>query len=372
MNNPEGKKYPKIVAMIVFLLCCVQLLMCHLRIFHIIPPIDELIKTPLPEKNETNAVIHVGPHKMASTSIQIGIKNDRLQLIKDNYQVPSLLDMPGKLTGHKVMANLAICLQNTQPCDKNFWLSVNTFFKVAPEFGFNILLSSEEFDNPKVNLKKFKSLLQPWKHVRIVVVYRRFYEWLISLYFEIHRNSVNYPSVVEWLTEKNIMLYKNIMYTETVVNRYRAFFDDVVILNMHESRNLLARFHCDYLPNAPNVCRNARRRNQEQRANTSKDLDYKRLIQATISTNSFESNIVAIQAVKNFTTSGQVKRTCVSSEIAEKMLNMSLEFEERLVPYFFKSERGQDKLRSNFARSLKYSLCSIDVDAALDKMTRQN
>jgi len=291
--NAEGKKYAKIVAMIVFSLFCVQAWIVHLLIFHVILPTDELTNTPLPEKNERHAVIHVGPHKMASSSIQKGIENDWLRLIKDNYHTPLLSDMPGNIQGHKACANLALCLTNVFPCHENFWPRMNKFFKVASEQDFNILLSSEVFDKPQVDLEKFKSLLQPWKRVRIIVVYRRFYEWLISVYFELHRpdthsDSVNYPSLVEWLTEQNIMMHKNIMYTDTVVNRYRAFFDDVVILNMHESGNLLTKFHCDYLPNAPNACQNARRINEEQATNTAKDLDYIRLIAAFISTDIFE------------------------------------------------------------------------------------
>jgi hypothetical protein len=58
-----------------------------------------------------------------------------------------------------------------------------------------------------VKISMLKSSLEPKYHVRIVVLYRRFFEWVASYYAELYKWSktkYDFPSFVEWLRRQEI------------------------------------------------------------------------------------------------------------------------------------------------------------------------
>ena len=165
---------------------------------------------------ERKFTIHVGPHKTGSTTLQRFFLNKDSQqsrdaLKQDNYEVPFFPNMDIKETNHAGFAN---CLRSEE--ENNFWCPnqrfrsdtfeyFQSFVKNVVENGSNILLTSEEFDRPDLNMTELASYVVHGYKIHVVLYYRRFYDWIHSLQNQIaktpnHPDNRDHLTFVEWLT----------------------------------------------------------------------------------------------------------------------------------------------------------------------------
>ena len=229
-----------------------------------------------------HAILHVGPHKTGTTTLQ-ALMYDSLgkELVRDGYLVPP--DIPGRFPGRKSMANLAFSLQqNNSSGSEEIWKAFERYLSQNTSTG--ILISSEEFDKAAVNISALKSALEPKYHVRVVVVYRRFFEWVVSYYAELYKWSTTkyqFPSFVEWLRRQEMQSpsYKHELQTSNVVKRYQRYFEDVQILNYHDKKSLEESFFCDALRNENGqACQKVQASKSTQMNRRRSDLDSTRLL----------------------------------------------------------------------------------------------
>mmetsp|Transcript_15427 Transcript_15427/g.27192 ORF Transcript_15427/g.27192 Transcript_15427/m.27192 type:complete len:372 (-) Transcript_15427:32-1147(-) len=132
------------------------------------------------------AIVHIGPHKTASTYIQSVLLSLTKELANVNYYWPTRTN--GSPMGTKDTANFALALRSLQISNPAGEISnMASFFNSSLHQNRNIILSSEEFDDMNVTqVATLKNHLQGF-NVTIVFVYREFLAQLISLHFELHR-----------------------------------------------------------------------------------------------------------------------------------------------------------------------------------------
>ena len=248
------------------------------------------------KEDDKICVIHVGPHKTGSTTLQEALPLDLREPIRpkpkaaldavkqDNYEVPVF---PNQKFGAKNHAGLANCMTPVQsrnllcPDETHRIDTLNyfqAFVKNAADNGSNILLSSEELNHPELNLTELTSYLVPEYKIHVVLYYRRFYDWIHSTYNTIEKNSKipHNPTFANWLTPEILNGYQR-MYSMAIYNRFQEVpgVFNVSVVNMHEDPgdfDTLERFFCDHMQ-APHVCELAKSQETEH-SNPSVDLDF--------------------------------------------------------------------------------------------------
>ena len=159
-------------------------------------------------KDDKICVMHVGPHKTGTTFLQDflikPVAKDALK--RDNYKGPSF---PGIV--RRNLSDLVNCFRPdrneycpTETFRSNMKKNFASFVSDAAIGGSNIIFSSEEFDRSFLNITKFMSYLVPEYKIHIVVYYRRFYDWIYSLYNQVEKSSGVEPlTFVDWLSAGN-------------------------------------------------------------------------------------------------------------------------------------------------------------------------
>ena len=135
-------------------------------------------------------ILHVGPHKTGSTTLQAMLFTLASTLQKDNWHQPSGLPCPPRTEhgqnqcfhDHKNQANLASFLWAPSPnTTEPVWRAFERWVQAAAAKGENIVLSSEGFDRFTVNISLLARVLAPFS-VTVVIGYRPFFEWVFSIY----------------------------------------------------------------------------------------------------------------------------------------------------------------------------------------------
>ena len=68
-----------------------------------------------------------------------------------------------------------------------------------------------------------------------------------------------------------------------------------------------------------------------------------------------------------------IPQVCLSSELEDKLLNISLDAEIALTPKWWQnSQEGLENLKSDFEEKSKSNLCSIDIETILTSLEWQN
>jgi hypothetical protein len=254
---------------------------------------------PNPNATTTNTnkpyfILHVGPPKTATTTLQCGLEELSEELAqKDSYYYVGKL-CPGSsrkkdtnpstnttLNGHHLMMTL-LQGKNTSRGYKDLQSKMEWHLRQ----GNNMILSLEAMsshlkDRTKV-WRVFLPLFQGWR-VRIVVGYRHYFDWIPSMYFQNHAG----PKYKRWSHEKNGQVQPSFydyldQHLETWDKRkdasdfsydadvwslgqhltlasfqkFAKHFEDVMIFNLHQQGDPVTNFVCQMLPTARNgnVC----------------------------------------------------------------------------------------------------------------------
>ena len=334
------------------------------------------------------AVIHVGPHKTGSTSLQKFIlHNMNGALAMDNYRHP----MPPNIDRIKNDAWFASCFHS--PNEENVYHNrchlrnrgrilsyYKSFINDTLKEGSNIIISSEELDRKGVNITELMSYFRPHYQIHIVLYYRRFYDWILSFHNQLAKmgyihgaeGEKSQISFVEWLTFDVIESFRNI-HSFDVYQRYRSHpaVSNVTVINLHQTGvNSLSAFFCDHLHGTANSCQKAKD-TKMSKTNASKDLDWKIFlskIETYYSINlELDENKIKKQKVKEKLNSmTDVPLVCLPMELKEKLLELSITFEVGLTPKWWQnSDEGLKDLEADFAKKITSKLCSMDVEKIL-------
>ena len=245
------------------------------------------------------ALVHVGPHKMGSTSIQAAIASFRTFLADDGFEVPGVrlgrqrLDgmaaflrcgqtRPG---GKQELARFPMPLQCHDTSVRKGWVEVQEAIEKARKARRGIIISAEGLDLPEVDIETLATELRGFNLTAVVVAMNRpFYDWIVSMHKQTSERdlsrvsdssqvvqplfkcmaaagkgdscpklankslselSMQYTPIVDWLTEETVRHFLP-SFTPAVLKRYAGFGWSLAqpMSASHPPAQLLEGFFC--------------------------------------------------------------------------------------------------------------------------------
>jgi hypothetical protein len=207
----------------------------------------------------------------------------------------------------------------------------------------------------------------------VVVGYRRYYQWLPSVHFQIFRNFIklekSIPSVPEFVMKNKAA---TVLYTDNYLDHWKSLVGDDFqfhVYNMHEDRNVMKTLYCKMLPDTGSACRKYAHHSFPSK-NEGYTLEYDRLVIAAKDLNVIPEGTSLAKASSELTTIHQMVMNmtlknfpvvCLDDEESVEVLKKSIEFEKKLVPTWFSSENGESAIQLEFKHYAESKLCSVDV-----------
>jgi len=219
-----------------------------------------------PKEHGATVVIHVGPPKTASKTVQKELCDRTSLLARDGWTFLRPRQFGSMVKGSRgkiQVANVAACytgyvfpyvINQTQTCLD--WLE---YIDKLRGTSHKVVMSSENFAQGQTPL--LAQLASDLRHVttKVIVVYRPFYDWIASVYRQITANNaaaISEAGFALWLTD-SIMQEQAANFSSTsVYSKFAAHFSDVVMHSLDPS--LLIDIACDDL-GAPMTCASFRR-----------------------------------------------------------------------------------------------------------------
>ncbi len=380
-------------------------------------------QTPITSNTQrTHAVIHMGVHKTGTTSVQTLSARKKNLLKLDGYDMPwldykerrqrgneeSMKMHPNENHLYQNQVNFATCFvspvdveRKVYPCNPDLLLHG---LDIA-ERKRNLFVSAETFskiDGEGVDM--LASYLSHWDDATIIIYYRRYYSWIVSVYNQVTKsrkfgdktaNNIDKweKSILEFIveqcindTESGFTLLNQ--YTTTVFEKVKRRFDNVVVLDYHNEnvRGSEESLFCDAMQNMTHTCNSIRTNKNTVITNQKVDLIHGDLAYGAIkagllinsSINSDKQMKMVTEAVKNHQEktlklkSSDFERICPPPEIIEKIWQISSNAEAMLFPERngsdgVNSTSASSDMRSDFDEVARTALCKLDVEKTLRK-----
>lgn len=224
-------------------------------------------------KAAATVVIHVGPYKTGSTTVQRELSDHASMLELDGWTVlrPSRFGQGAGWRQIRV-TNVAACYKRgkkvgwvenqTEACLD--WLGYTAQLKGTTK---KVVMSDESFGTARTDVSQIATDLSNF-HTRIVMVYRIFYDWIASLYRQNVKDNISETGFALWLTDEkmNKEAYHG-TFTTAVYRRYAAHFSDIRVHTLGPSlmadivcNDLTASRTCASFRKFPMIQMNVRRR----------------------------------------------------------------------------------------------------------------
>ena len=303
-------------------------------------------------------VFHIGIPKSGTTTIQCGLSKLSGELVSQDsyYYIGKPCSWVRMENGEKPIQGAYLMLElnrwkyNQAMQDLN--ATLNRLLHPQDERYTNgVVLSSESFcsthwKNKQRSYDALKGLLEGYS-VRIVIGYRRYFEWMPSLFYQHNHRKPLAQSYVEYIRTKLNTTMSHM--TTDATRKWNAQFEDVYVFNIHQEGELTTNFVCQVLPGPPtNVCRKEKFLESRAAPNTasqnktrhlmSQDIDWYRLVAAIkqLGWNVSKPDYKSIKWLYDtFKTTHreeyQSLQSCLTVEDQERLLNLSLAMEEELV-----------------------------------------
>ena len=244
ISSPSNRREFKLVGAVIALV----VLVVQFHAVTMIVPV-EFGKAEVKSKRGPRLFLHVGPGKMGTTTIQHGIDKDRntKQFVDDN--LCPLVDTASFLLWTRDLNRVRFNITPELTERRNVF---GADLRKCAEEGFDVVLSSEFLGDVPRSL--YKIALEPifeQFELQIVVGYRRFYDWLPSLFFQIVRmRSKDWSSWPDKGRKLDLLrFYKNErsgkiteLYTEAYIDNWLDIVNttkNIMIYNLHEDKDLV-------------------------------------------------------------------------------------------------------------------------------------
>ncbi len=355
-------------------------------------------------------ILHIGVMKTGTTYIQLELLRKKRwnrvykKLLLDGYEVITQEYAPRVF--ERVIDE---CLLKGDDCNYKLWQDLLDMYKSAKEWNGkdNILQCLETFSmipKPFNNYTRelFHSLGDSYD-VRIVVFYRRLYEWIASLYTQYRKpfmfrtrdmdnpwkqdydNVDDIKLISDWL--EDILDSNSFHYITSNKNEFEDIFGpekvSVLDYHAHESDGIEVEFICKGVPNATQACKEAKIIVEEQKDDPSKVvrrntgekylLDHDLLIieafrEKLLTGGRHNATLVLQHKLEEMNMSiTELPKKCVSPE-RQLWLRQTAEFAETR---YSSKPLSRAQLETLFLE-YKEKLCSIDAKSVLANMTWRN
>jgi len=353
------------------------------------------------EKPRRSLIIHIGPPKTGTTTIQEISRDYKDTLAKDNFVYF------GKLT-HRRLQKLKIdtialfdehCLDQVRSNEFSCWNSSLQILNKNLIKNESILISNEEtnFVGPtghkmtKDYYINLKNAFHDWD-ILYIVTYRRYAEWLVSSVKQF--TNIDSKHFGKWGREggKRIFPVWNYIHGRLLKKDYSSnkFSNldtcippileaglSIKVMNFHKSQDIAANFYCDVLSQTPHTCNYIR-----EKSKTSPIIHNKRSVD-TIAYDDIIFNaeeIIKISAWGNMTRIQARERLrayhqqslglnfidlpliCPPKKALEILLNKSLIFEQLVIPELYYSPQGKQQHEQFFWEMVnKRIFCNVHL-----------
>lgn len=367
------------------------------------------------------AVVHVGPHKTGTTAIQSSFRKYSKDVKKDSYEYL----LRGMYFGHCLVGN-APEGQWKEKCQGQPMTNLQNQIRKARSQKKNIVVSSESLDRTdKQDPDKMRQIL-PEYEIHVVVTYRRFYDWIVSLAGQIYRMNhgmgwdawpayddidsqddghYTHDNIVTYLSPETIQDVYERVYTTAVYDSYRSAGYETHLLNYHSSEDIVESFFClDYV-NMTHACsaKKADTTVDAPKANRAESSTYDEIVVAayragllfssedddddvssavTSTTNSTSLHVVKREPIASRAkvremlqgfvegslgySEESLPKVCVPDGTVNLLREISLSSEAALLPTFHESENGRESLLSDFESYKTTKFCSVDAKKVLE------
>lgn len=351
-------------------------------------------------------VLHIGPHKTATTTIQCELTYFRSELAQNKNAPLIYLGRTGVCNNESsesfeyILDSQALgkCLDNEVPCNvqKEWKDSIELLGKLANK-KYNVIVSDEIFSRilpKKESLQLLHSTLSQLFQVKVVIGYRRYFEWRVSSYSEAYKNALDeeWPrdggrKIVPFTTSYRYMRqgdqrrYREaaeqagLHPTEYLQQLWTNYSFHVEIFNMHQDGDLITNFVSNQIlpegvKSALDIARmNANRMPQHKNPSASHVFDYDMLAVEALEkglipkhemlSRQMVSNM--IQQVLNEYPPNNITRMCLTESEQEELLEKSLSYERHLFPA--QSDEFLANHKSEFEKAVRaFRFCNLDTD----------
>jgi len=372
--------------------------------------------TPISHNNPDRrpwALVHIGPHKTGTSSLQC-----ELTFLKEALRDKASTEYIGRLYGECLSdpsahvrnivdtRSLVKCLDkhsDKKPCsDRTEWKNFKRLLEKLAANQTNIILSDEAFSRVRAtdsNLRLFNRTLSEFFRVQLVVVYRRYWEWLLSMYNEKYKPYSRRQHFQKWPDEHGgasmrsfpdyyrrllkeqgfggyqLLAQKLDMPAAMYLSRelFGKHFDKARVFNMHQPGSLFENFVNATVPDLQYVL--AQQVNHPAgRPNPSVSLDYDLLATAArkkgllrISLRRRDATRAIEKKIGKFPYSNEtisVPLDCLTDQEQAGLLNRSLTLERNIFPDMV--DEWTETHKAEFAKaSTGYRFCNVDTDKAI-------
>ncbi|GAX12596.1 hypothetical protein FisN_13Lh056 [Fistulifera solaris] len=336
-------------------------------------------------------VIHIGPEKTASTTLQ---KDFFYKFRKHTFKADNYIYL-GRYTFLRALQEVLLYCpyklreKPKHPCYQRFLRLLDD----ERWRGKNILLSEEVYSKAIWDLEAvervqqdFMPFLQERWDVSVVAVYRRFHEWLISARkqrdYELRERQLWPHEGGEALDSWNevMLLRKHERFglrSHYLPDDLAQWYDlnvSVTVLNMHHpTQKITEQFVCDALPHATTSCEYYRTQGREIHANARSGLEYffDNIVYAAAEKGIFDTtNVMRHDIVYNLTnlnmTITNMPLICPSAKELEELLQESIHWEQYYAPEY----ADIDAVKASFEKLVQSNqFCRVDTDRLLEGMT---
>lgn len=328
--------------------------------------------------------LHVGPGKMGTTTIQHGIDKDRTtkQFVDDN--LCPFVDTASFLLWTHDLNSVRFNITPELTERRN---AFGADLRKCAEEAFDVVLSSEFLGDVPRSL--YEIALEPifeQFELQVVVGYRRFYDWLPSLFFQIERaRSKGWKSWPDKGRKLDLLrFYKNErsttidkLYTEAYIDNWVDIVNttkNITIYNLHGDKDLVKAFYCNTL-HARSLCKKYSAEHPLSKANVgfatyfdsiavaayhkglvNPDKDTRRKVAKAV-----ESHFKAINV-----TASKFPKLCFPEDFLEEILQETKRVESTLLPDFFHNDGGENTMEEELEHVKTTKYCTVAVDEVLE------
>jgi hypothetical protein len=265
--------------------------------------------------------------------------------------------------------------------------SIGTSLRKCFQEGRDVVLSSEDLG--LVTKEAYHNVFEPLFDnfdLTVVVGYRRFYEWVPSVFFQIQWASsggyTKWPEDAEtpqdfrsWFGRASRTI--RMLYTDYYIENWLKIVnttESIAIYNVHQDNNVAKTFYCSTL-GARRLCKkHSAQPPSKMNVGFSTTWD-------SIAVASYAQGMIAPNSVNRKEAAGHVKsyfsqknmtaldfsKTCFSELELEGLLNKTKQVESALFPTFYSSKNGQNTMGTEFENLKETKYCTVDTKKVLEK-----
>jgi hypothetical protein len=224
-------------------------------------------------------IIHIGPAKTATTSIQCGLERISGELARlDNfYYVGNSCRVGQQVTMRNNIKSLRmypfVLSLKSDASNLQILNETKELFDFHRRDGHHMIMSSEHFtskitnDDGEIVWKRLSYLLEGFR-VRIIIGYRHYFDLLPSMYYQEHQDEKylqwkneggrHHPSFQEYLERHLGDSHTDWNVTHPSLSAFRLwtkYFTNAGFFDLHHETDTLTDFVCNMLPGAFGTCR---------------------------------------------------------------------------------------------------------------------